>query len=196
MSTRTWTDSQQDAIDARAGTLLVAAAAGSGKTAVLVQRAVERLTDPERPTPADRLLVVTFTKAAAAEMRARLEKALFQLQLERPGDASLRRQSLLLGQAHIGTVDSFCAETVREFFHLLDLSPDFRILSDKQEEEMTAQAVSEALGEAFEQGTVRELADAFSGERDDRRLGEMVLQLYRFMQSHPFPERRRVDADR
>ncbi len=184
-----WTESQRDAIDARRGTVLVAAAAGSGKTAVLVQRAIDRLTDPDSPTSADRMLIVTFTKAAAAEMRARLEKRLHDLLREHPADPRLRRQSILLSQAHIGTVDSFCAEMVREFFHLLDLSPDFKIVSDKQEEELTHAALNEVLQEAFEAGTVGSLADAFSGERDDRRLMDMVLTLYRFMQSHPFPER-------
>ena len=184
-----WTESQQDAISARRGTVLVAAAAGSGKTAVLVQRAIERLTDPENPTSADRLLIVTFTKAAAAEMRGRLEKRLFELLRKNPGDPLLRRQSLLLSQAHIGTVDSFCAEMLREFFHLLELSPDFKIVSDKQEEELISEALNEALSEAFQQGGITELADAFTGERDDRRLMEMALTLYRFMQSHPFPEK-------
>ena len=137
MADMRWTDSQQDAISARRGTVLVAAAAGSGKTAVLVQRAIQRLTDPENPTSADRMLIVTFTKAAAAEMRARLEARLHQMLRENPGDPHLRRQSVLLAQAHIGTVDSFCAEMVREFFHLLDLSPDFKIISDKQEENLS-----------------------------------------------------------
>ncbi len=189
MAEMRWTESQQDAISARKGTVLVAAAAGSGKTAVLVQRAIERLTDPESPTSADRMLIVTFTKAAAAEMRARLEKRLHDMLRETPGDPHLRRQSILLSQAHIGTVDSFCAEMVREFFHLLDISPDFKIVSDKQEEELVNSALNEVLQEAFEAGTVGRLADAFAGERDDRRLMEMVLTLYRFMQSHPFPER-------
>ncbi len=189
MPERVWTESQQDAISARQGTVLVAAAAGSGKTAVLVQRALERLTDRDAPTDADRLLIVTFTKAAAAEMRARLESRLYELLRQNPGDARLRRQSLLLSQAHIGTVDSFCAEMLREFFHLLDLSPDFKIMSDRQEEELVNAALNETLSEAFEQGSVSALADAFAGERDDRRLMDMVLTLYRFMQSHPFPER-------
>ena len=189
MADMRWTDSQQDAISARRGTVLVAAAAGSGKTAVLVQRAIQRLTDPENPTSADRMLIVTFTKAAAAEMRARLEARLHQMLREDPGDPHLRRQSVLLAQAHIGTVDSFCAEMVREFFHLLDLSPDFKIISDKQEENLVDAALNEALSQAFEEGAVGALADAFAGERDDRRLLEMVLALYRFMQSHPFPER-------
>ena len=122
MADMRWTDSQQDAISARRGTVLVAAAAGSGKTAVLVQRAIQRLTDPENPTSADRMLIVTFTKAAAAEMRARLEARLHQMLREDPGDPHLRRQSVLLAQAHIGTVDSFCAEMVREFFYAVSYS--------------------------------------------------------------------------
>ncbi len=184
-----WTPSQQDAVSARRGTVLVAAAAGSGKTAVLVQRAIQRLTNPERPTRADRLLIVTFTKAAAGEMRARLELQLYQLLRENPGNQLLRRQSVRLHQAHIGTVDSFCAEMAREFFHLLGISPEFKILSDKREEELTAQALEEVMAQAFQSGRATALADAFTGERDDRRLMGMVLTLYRFMQSHPFPEK-------
>lgn len=183
-----WTDSQWDAIEARRGTVLVAAAAGSGKTAVLVQRAIERLIDEHDPTPANRLLIVTFTKAAAAEMRARLEGRLYELLREDPGNRLLRRQSILLHQAHIGTVDSFCAEMVREFFHLLEISPDFKILSDKREQELMNESLEEALSAAYDNGSVQELSDAFAAERDDRRITGMVLTLYRFMQSHPFPE--------
>ena len=184
-----WTDSQWDAISARRGTVLVAAAAGSGKTAVLVQRAIERLTDSEDPTPANRLLIVTFTKAAAAEMRARLEQRLYEMLREEPGSRLLRRQSILLRQAHIGTVDSFCAEMVREFFHLLDIPPEFKILSDKREEELINESLEEAISAAYEDGSLQELSDAFAAERDDRRISRMVLTLYRFMQSHPFPEK-------
>lgn len=183
-----WTSSQQDAISARHGTMLVAAAAGSGKTAVLVQRAIERLTDREHPVNADRMLIVTFTKAAAAEMRARLERRLHELLRETPSDPLLQRQSLLLSQAHIGTVDSFCSEMLREFFHLLDLSPDYKILSEQQEKELTTAALNETLEHAYAEGTASLLADAFGSDRDDRRLMETVLSLYRFMQSHPFPE--------
>ena len=187
MADMRWTPGQEDAIQARNGTVLVAAAAGSGKTAVLVQRAIERLTDPEHPAPADRLLIVTFTKAAAAEMRARLEKRLYELLRQSPQDPLLRRQSILLSQAHIGTVDSFCAEMAREFFHLLDIAPDFKIVSDKQEEELMDAALLEAVSAAFESGAIAPLADAFSGERDDRRLMNMVRTLYRYTQSTPSP---------
>ena len=189
MDERRWTPAQEDAINARGGTVLVAAAAGSGKTAVLVERAIRRLTDPERPIGADRLLIVTFTKAAAAEMRSRLEQRLRQLLRETPGDQALRRQLLLLDQAVIGTVDSFCAGMVRERFQLLGVPPDFKILPEKREEEMAQRALEEAVSAAFERGTVTDLADAFTGERDDRRLMGMVRALYRFTQSHPFPER-------
>ena len=184
-----WTPSQQDAIDSTQGTVLVAAAAGSGKTAVLVQRAIGRLTHPQNPTPANKLLIVTFTKAAAAEMRARLERRLSSLLRQNPTDPLLRRQSILVHQAHIGTVDSFCGAMAREFFQLLNISPDFRILSDKREAELTAQALEEALTAAYDQGRIQALADAFTAERDDRRLGHMALSLYHFMQSHPFPEK-------
>lgn len=184
-----WTDSQQDAISARRGTVLVAAAAGSGKTAVLVQRAIERLTDPVSPTPADKMLIVTFTRAAAAEMRARLERRLYEMIRENPGNHVLKRQSILLSQATIGTVDSFCADMVREHFHQLAVAPDFKILSDKQKEDMTKEALDAVLNQAFEEGVLDQLADAFSTERDDRKLSAMILQLYEYMQSHPFPEK-------
>lgn len=185
----TWTENQQDAISARRGTVLVAAAAGSGKTAVLVQRALERLTDPEHPAAADQMLIVTFTKAAAAEMRARLEQRLSEMLRAQPHNTLLRRQSILLTQAHIGTVDSFCAEMVREFFQELNISPDFKIVSDKQKEDLTWGAMDQVLSEAFEENRLQELADAFAGERDDKKLAETVLRLYEFMQSHPFPKR-------
>ena len=139
-----WTDAQLDAIRARRGTVLVSAAAGSGKTAVLVERVIERLTDEESPTDADRLLVVTFTKAAAAEMRERIERRLLELIREHPENARLRRQQLLLQQAQICTVDSFCSSIVREFFYLLGVAPDFSVVSDKQQEELMAEAVSVA----------------------------------------------------
>ena len=150
-----WTDAQLDAIKARRGTVLVSAAAGSGKTAVLVERVIERLTDPEHPTDADRLLVVTFTKAAAAEMRDRIEKRLLVLMKEQPENTRLRRQQLLLQQAHICTVDSFCSDIVREFFYLLGISPDFSIITDKQQEELMTESLDEVLTEWYKDENFR-----------------------------------------
>ena len=130
MSKRIWTPEQQDAIEARVGTVLVSAAAGSGKTAVLVQRVIERLTDPVNPTDADRLLVVTFTRAAAAEMRARLAARLGE-QASR-GDERLREQMLRLDRASITTLHGFCADFLRANFEAAKVDPAFRILDDAE----------------------------------------------------------------
>lgn len=184
-----WTENQLDAIESRDGTILVSAAAGSGKTAVLVERAIRRLTVGENPSPADKLLVVTFTKAAAAEMRARLEKELNRLVRENPQNYQLQRQSVLLSQANIGTAHSFCADLIRENFHALDIPPDFKIITDNQEQELRMQVVSDVLDECFEGDEFNVIADAFTEERSDRRLTEIILSLYTYMQSHPFPEK-------
>ena len=103
-----WTDSQRAAIEDRGGSLLVSAAAGSGKTAVLVERAVQLICDEKAPVAADRLLIVTFTRAAAEELRARIAMRLAEVAARRPDSAWLRRQRLLLGRADIGTIDAFC----------------------------------------------------------------------------------------
>ena len=170
-----WTDAQLDAIKARRGTVLVSAAAGSGKTAVLVERVIERLTDPEHPTDADRLLVVTFTKAAAAEMRDRIEKRLLALMKEQPENTRLRRQQLLLQQAHICTVDSFCSDIVREFFYLLGISPDFSIITDKQQEELMTESLDEVLTEWYKDENFRtDLADVLGGRKVRRADAQII----------------------
>jgi len=184
-----WTDAQLDAIRARQGTVLVSAAAGSGKTAVLVERVIERITDPEHPTDADRLLVVTFTKAAAAEMRERIERRLLDMLRENPANERLRRQQLLLQQAQICTVDSFCSSIVREFFYLVGISPDFSVVSDKQQEELMDESMQQLLGESYADPDFQTLADAISGDKNDTRLIGAVLRLYTYTRSHPFPEK-------
>ena len=146
---RNWTQSQKDAIYARGGTLLVSAAAGSGKTAVLVQRVIERIVDPVRPVDADRLLVVTFTKAAAAEMRGRIAAEISSMLEESPDDVRLQRQQILLSHAKIGTIDSFCSDLVRENFFKLGIAPDFRILDDGEMAVLRAQTVSDTLDEFY-----------------------------------------------
>lgn len=183
-----WTDAQLDAIRARRGTVLVSAAAGSGKTAVLVERVIERLTDENNPTDADRLLVVTFTKAAAAEMRERIERRLFDLIRENPQNVRLRRQQLLLQQASICTVDSFCSSIVREFFYLLGIAPDFSVVSDKQQEELMTESVAEVLAEMYAEPDFQTLSDCISGDKNDTRLIDAILKLYNYTRSHPFPD--------
>ena len=122
-----WTESQERVINARKRNLLVSAAAGSGKTAVLVERIVRMITEGERPLDIDRLLVMTFTNAAAAEMRERVAAAVENLLNERPEDEHLQAQAILVQQAQITTIDSFCLHVIRNHFDALDIDPSFRI---------------------------------------------------------------------
>lgn len=188
---RQWTPAQTDAIRARGGSLLVSAAAGSGKTAVLVERVLERLTDPEHPTAADRLLVVTFTRAAAAEMSARISRQIALLLEQNPRDVHLQRQQIRMARAHISTIHSFCGDLVREFFYKLEISPDFRILDDSEMAVLRADAVEEVLEDYYGRGDEGFLAliDAFAAGQDDSRIVRTVDTLYDFIRSHPFPER-------
>ena len=125
-----WTQNQQNAIHSTNGSILVSASAGSGKTAVLVERVISRITDKKNPTPADRMLVVTYTKAAAAEMKERIIARLYDLIKANPYDSHLRYQQLKLQNAHISTIHSFCNQLVRENFYSLGVSKDFRIADD------------------------------------------------------------------
>lgn len=188
---RVWTESQQDAIQARRGTLLVSAAAGSGKTAVLVQRVMERLTDPVSPSDADRLLVVTFTNAAAQEMKERISQQLTELAEEHPEDSRLQRQQMLLPQARISTIHSFCSDLVREHFYQLEISPDFRILEDYEWQLLREQAMTQVLEEAYETASpdFQHFLEGYRAERNDRRMMSLIYDLYDFLRTHPFPKR-------
>lgn len=188
---RQWTPGQQHCIEARGGTLLVSAAAGSGKTSVLVERVVRRITDETDPVDADRLLVVTFTKAAAAEMKQRLAAALAARMAEDPGDHRLARQLMLLPRAHISTVHGFCSALLRENFHLLDLSPQFKVAEEAESALLRDEAMREILEDAYAEKdpAFLEIADLLSSGRNDKGLIRAVERLYTFIQSHPFPER-------
>ncbi len=194
MPSRKWTTEQKQCIDARGGTVLVSAAAGSGKTSVLVQRVIGLITDPENPVDVDRLLVVTFTKAAAAEMKQRLSAALSALIAERPEDRRLGRQQMLLPKANISTVHGFCSSLVREQFHLLGLPPAFKVAEETETALLQEEAVGEIVEELYADGDAdtaaafRELAALLSPGRDDRGLFQAVRRLYEFVQSHPFPD--------
>lgn len=186
-----WTDSQQDAIRARKGTLFVSAAAGSGKTAVLVQRVIERLTDPVAPSDADRLLVVTFTNAAAQEMKERIAQRLTELLEEHPGDTRLQRQQMLLPQARISTIHSFCSDLVRENFYQLNISPDFRILEEHEWRLLREQAMVQVLEQAYAQASpdFHAFLQGYRAERNDNRMMALIYELYDFLRTHPFPKR-------
>ncbi|MGB9809051.1 MAG: UvrD-helicase domain-containing protein, partial [Caldanaerobacter sp.] len=138
-----WTEEQKEAITTRGKNILVAAAAGSGKTAVLVERIINIVTDPEKPVDIDRLLVVTFTNAAASEMRERIAERLISLLDDNPGDKRLADQLTLLNKATVTTIHSFCLDVVRKHFFLLDLDPNFRVGDDTETLLLKIEAVEE-----------------------------------------------------
>lgn len=191
-----WTENQQKAIDIRNTNTLVSAAAGSGKTAVLVERVIQRITDPKQPVPIDRLLIVTFTNAAAAEMRERIYDALIQEIDRQPENAGLKQQLTLLGQAQITTVHSFCQNLIRSNFHRLGISSDFEIADQATLAKFMQDAMQEILEEQYAARPegFRQLIDNFGGKKDDSRLIETIEKLYFFSQSTPAPKQWIADA--
>lgn len=183
------TEEQALAINAE-GTVLVSAAAGSGKTAVLTNRVLRKMLEGSDPIPADRLLVVTFTNAAAAEMRGRIERLLADRDAADPGNPRILRQTLLLQNAYITTIDAFCLDLVRENFDHLGISPDFKIASA----EATAQLSDRVLEEIFvEEFAARSpeftaLLEAVGGDFGEERVADAILRLYDFSASTPFPK--------
>ncbi len=188
-----WTDSQWRAVVRRGRNLLVAAAAGSGKTAVLVERIIRRVSDEEDPVDVDRLLVATFTKAAAAEMRQRIGEALEKALYGMPDSAHLKRQLSLLNRASITTLHSFCMEVIRRYFHTINLDPGFRVADDTEaaliRQEELESLLEERYGEAPEGHPFWTLADWYGGDRSDAALLALVERLYEASRSHPFPDR-------
>ena len=118
-----WTEEQQKVISLRNRNILVSAAAGSGKTAVLVERILSKICDPKKPVDIDRLLIMTFTRAAAGEMKERISAAIDQKLYDNPGNEHLQRQVSLIHNAQITTIDGFCAYIIRNYFHMIDLDP-------------------------------------------------------------------------
>lgn len=186
-----WTPEQLEAITQRDCNLLVAAAAGAGKTAVLVERIIRKITDSEKPVDIDRLLVVTFTNAAATEMRERIGNALVSALEADPGSANLQKQMALLDRASIMTLHSFCLEVVRSHFHSLDLDPGFRISDETESTLMRLDVLEELFEDKYENeeagGEFFQLVESYGGGRDDSALREIVLSLHRFTRSHPWP---------
>lgn len=188
---RQWTEQQKNAITATAGSILVSAAAGSGKTAVLVERVIRLVTREENPIDVDRLLIVTFTRAAAAEMRERIALALNSLLESNPYNPHLLRQKQLLYNASICTIDSFCADIVREYFHVLNIARDFRIAEDGEIDILSKQALDFSFEKFYREGGTDfiKLVDAFSDKGGDAKLREIVLKVAQFLSTQPFPEK-------
>lgn len=191
MSQGKWTTEQYSAITADTSNLLIAAAAGAGKTAVLVERITRKVTADERPVDIDKLLVVTFTKAAASQMRERVGKAINKLLEEQPESKSLQRQLTLLGKSSITTIHSFCLEVIQSNFHSVDLDPGFRIADETEGLLLKLEALDELFEQRYDDESYDEsffrLLNSFSGNRDDKALQDIVLGVYNFIQSHPWP---------
>ncbi|NOU95470.1 helicase-exonuclease AddAB subunit AddA [Paenibacillus sp. LMG 31456] len=188
-----WTDDQWDAISIHGHDMLVAAAAGSGKTAVLVERIISRVSDEINPVDVDRLLVATFTKAAAAEMRHRISEALEKALERNSGSDHLRRQLALIGRAPITTLHSFCLEVIQTHYQRIGLDPGFRIANETESELMRQDLIEELFeeryGESTEESDFWRLVDWFSGERNDDALFRLVQRLYDESRSHPQPSK-------
>ncbi|GGE50213.1 ATP-dependent helicase/nuclease subunit A [Pullulanibacillus camelliae] len=186
-----WTDDQWQAVVQKGQDVLVAAAAGSGKTAVLVERIIKKITDPKEPVDVDRLLIVTFTNAAATEMRVRIGQALEKELTNNPSDLRLRHQLTLLNKALITTSHSFCLSVVRRYYYQLDIDPSFRI-GDEAEMALIREDVLEGLFEDYYSAEhaerFYELVDRYSNDRSDSELMGLVQKLYTFSRSHPWPE--------
>jgi len=183
------TQEQRNIVDDRGGELLVSAAAGSGKTRVLVERLLDRVTGEKLDI--DRCLIITYTKAAAAELRARIAQELAARLAEDPGNRHLRRQTTLVYQAQISTIHAFCAALLRENGHLLDLDPDFRLCDEAEAQILMSRTLEQVLDQRYEglkgDDPFAQLADTLAAGRDDSRLSQIVLDIHGRIQSHPDP---------
>ena len=187
-----FTPEQRAAIDTRGSTVLVSAAAGSGKTRVLTERLMAYLTDAENPADIDRFLVITYTRAAAAELRSRILDGIYARIASDPENRRLRRQAALCARAEIGTIHSFCADFLRANCAALALAPDFQVADTERCIALRTTALEHTLERAYARmdadAGFRLLADTVGNGRDDARLGELVLTLYDKMQCHARPE--------
>jgi len=186
-----YTESQRAAIDNRGGALLISAAAGSGKTRVLVERLMSRVTCSENPVDIDKFLVITYTKAAAAELRSRILDEINALLAQEPENRSLSRQSTLVYKAPISTIHSFCSGLLRENAQLLGISPEFRIMEGDESDIVKLRVLSRVIDEWYERMDegFAALVDTMAAGRDDQRLPQLVLDLHTKLKSHPYPEK-------
>lgn len=188
-----WTKEQQEAISSDGQDILVAAAAGSGKTAVLVERIIQKLLSEEKQVDIDSLLIVTFTNAAAQEMRNRIGEALEEALSEYPDSVHLKKQLSLLQRASISTLHSFCLEIVRQYAYLLDIDPAFRIGNPQEIELLKQEVLDEMLEEWYgaeseEAEVFFEVVDRFSSDRSDEQIEQLILSLYTFSRQNPWPD--------
>ena len=185
-----WTEEQRQVIDLQDRNILVSAAAGSGKTAVLVERILQKIIRPQKPLDIDQLLIVTFTRAAAGEMRERLLKTLESRLAAEPENERLQRQSALIHHAQITTIDGFCAHVLRNYFHTIGLDPAYRTADEGELKLLKAETVQEVLEEAYASKSpeFEHFVECYAQGREDGNLEEMILRLYEFSMSYPWPQ--------
>ena len=191
------TDEQRQAVENRGGAILVSAAAGSGKTRVLVERLLDRVS---RGVDIDRFLVITYTKAAAAELRGRIAQELNERLAQQPKNRHLYRQTTLLYRAQISTIHAFCGKLLREHAAVLDIDPDFRLCDEGEAAVLQDQALSRVVEQRYEQlkpdDDFSHLVDTMAAGRDDRKLMQITLDVFRRIQSHPDPDAWLDEQDR
>lgn len=186
-----WTPEQKKVIKLRGRNILVSAAAGSGKTAVLVERIIAMLTAKENPVSVERLLIVTFTEAAAAEMKERIRAAIEKKLLQQPDNEHLMQQATLIHNAQITTIHSFCLSVIRDHFHAIDLDPGFRVGEEGELKLLRHDVLEELLEERYEKGNQRflDFVSAYGTGRDDKKIEELILKIYEFSRSYPDAEK-------
>jgi len=183
-----WTNEQRNAFESRNQNLLLSAAAGSGKTAVLVKRIISLISDDH--IPIDQMLIITFTKAAAGEMRERILSGLTDLLKEKQDNQEfIQRQITMIGNANISTIHSFCMEVIKRNFHKINIDPSFRILDTTEKELLFLEVVDEVLEEAYSKGDANfiDLVESYTSNRSDRKLVDIIDRLYNFMRSKSEP---------
>ncbi len=187
MSKVKWTNEQLQAIEKTGNNILVAAAAGSGKTAVLVERIINKIINQK--INIDEILVVTFTNAAASEMRERILEAIYKKIEEEPENTHLQKQINLIGRASICTIDSFCLDVVKNNFYEIDISPNFRIADNAELELIKQEALEDLFDKKYEEEdkSFLKLLETYTTYSSDEPLKELILNIYNFIQSHPFP---------
>ena len=189
MSEVKWTKEQRQVIESRNTNLLVSAAAGSGKTAVLIERIIELVLDEKNPIDINKLLVVTFTKLAASEMRERVSKAIEKKLEENQENEHLQKQLLLLSGADITTIDSFCKDVLISYAHLVNLDSNIKVIDPSENEVLAKEVMEELFEELYENNdeSFLKLVDWYAKKNTDEGLLQLLLNVNNFVNSHPFP---------
>jgi len=191
MSDAIWTNEQLNAINIINKNMLISAGAGSGKTSVLVERIINRISNNEQPVDIDKLLVMTFTNAAAYEMKERIRNALYKKINKNPENENLSRQMLLINRATITTIHSFCTEVIRNNYHLVDIDPSFEICDTTQSDQLKNKAIEEVLLKFYDEKSelFYQLINTFGRGNDDKNIIELVITIHNYIMSVPNPKK-------